>query len=454
MLKLIIQILLAVVFANRYIIGTLLMWAKGKEFDKVLSESTDWQPGVTITIPMYNEGEGIFRTVKSLLEQEYPKELLKIIVVDDCSTDDSYAWAKRAEELAPDRVTVMQNAENMGKRRGLIRAVRRADTEIIVSVDSDVVVAKDAIAQLMRRFTRPEIAAVGGRVHVLNKHENWLTRMQTIKYFFGYEYLKNVERYFSTVMCLSGCLTAYRREVLLELEPILEDRNLYGIPIKYGEDRFLTRQIVKKGYGTVLTMDAVCHTIAPNTLAKYFSQQLRWRRSIIVDYMGGITHVWRLHPLVCLHYFAIFALIMAYPALVVESIFVGALWETMFIHLGIVTLLGAIYSLQMKNIPEEDQVSPLNFMAMVLVMPVVYMILTPLALFTLGTGSWETRGTPKAEEAAEPVRQPEPVLAPAAPMASPTSARTAHLGAANINSVAARSVEAPFGSLDKAEAQL
>lgn len=446
MLKLIIQILLAVVFANRYIIGTLLMWAKGKEFDKVLAESTDWQPGVTITIPMYNEGEGIYRTVKSLLEQEYPKELLKIIVVDDCSTDDSYAWAKKAEALAPDRVTVMQNPENMGKRRGLIRAVQRAETEIIVSVDSDVVVAKDAIAQLMRRFTRPEIAAVGGRVHVLNKHENWLTKMQTIKYFFGYEYLKNVERYFSTVMCLSGCLTAYRREVLIELEPILEDRNLFGIPIKYGEDRFLTRQIVKKGYGTVLTMDAICHTIAPNTLTKYFSQQLRWRRSIIVDYMGGITHVWRLHPLVCLHYFAIFALIMAYPALVVESIFVGALWETMFIHLGIVTLLGAVYSLQMKHIPEEEQVSPLNFMAMVLVMPVVYMILTPLAMFTLDTGSWETRGTPKAEDASEPALEPQlaPVPAPAHPV----------MAAASMNSASARNVDKPFGSLDNAEAQI
>jgi len=74
----------------------------------------------------------------------------------------------------------------------------------------------------MRRFVRPEIAAVGGRVNALNANENWLTRMQAIKYYFGYEYMKNLERAFNQVMCLSGCLTAYRRHVLMELEPILE----------------------------------------------------------------------------------------------------------------------------------------------------------------------------------------------------------------------------------------
>ena len=68
----------------------------------------------------------------------------------------------------------------------------------------------------------PEIAAVGGRVHVSNPNENWLTRLQTIKYYFGQEHLKNLERGLRQVLCLSGCLTAYRRHVLIQLEPLLE----------------------------------------------------------------------------------------------------------------------------------------------------------------------------------------------------------------------------------------
>src|SRR5207248_8742480 len=143
--------------------------------------------------------------------------------------------------------------------------------------------------------------AVGGRVHVANANENWLSRMQTIKYFLGQELVENLERALQSVMCLSGCLAAYGRRVLRELEPILEDRNVLGVPIKYGEDRFLTRQIIKAGYLTSITLDARCTTAVPTSLRGYFAQQLRWRRSNIVDYSCGITHIWRLNPLLAVH---------------------------------------------------------------------------------------------------------------------------------------------------------
>ncbi len=178
-------------------------------------------------------------------------------VVDDCSTDDSYEHACRAAR-EHSNVRVLRNPHNMGKRKGINHAVREATAEIIVSVDSDVIIYPTALRELVARFVSPDIAAVGGQVHVSNPNENWLTRLQTIKYYFGQEHLKNLERGLRSVMCLSGCLTAYRRSVLMELEPILEDRNILGVAIKYGEDRFLTHQIVKHGYRTVMTMKAMC----------------------------------------------------------------------------------------------------------------------------------------------------------------------------------------------------
>src|SRR4051812_16865760 len=279
-----VYLLIVIVVTNRYFAGL---------FCRTLSRGFDarvegFEPEVSVVVPMFNEGKGIYATILSLLEQEYPEEKLRVVVVDDCSTDDSFAWARKAEALHPARVRVIRNRHNMGKRKGIAHAVREVDTEVIVSVDSDVVVDRRAVRELVSRFTSPRIAAVGGRVNIINPHENWLTRMQTIKYYFGYVYLKNLERAFKSVMCLSGCLTAYRRDVLLELEPVLEDRNILGVPIKYGEDRFLTRQIVKAGYQTLCTLDARCWTVAPNTVAKYFSQQLRWRRSNFVDFLLGL----------------------------------------------------------------------------------------------------------------------------------------------------------------------
>jgi cellulose synthase/poly-beta-1,6-N-acetylglucosamine synthase-like glycosyltransferase len=388
-----VYLLVLLVFINRYFGGMFLKKLKGPAFDATIA---GYEPTVTVVIPLFNEGEGIYHTIKSLLEQDYPAQKLDIIVVDDCSTDDSYTWAKKAEAEDPTRVKAIKNPYNMGKRRGINHAVRHAKSEIIVSVDSDVIVERTAVRKLISRFTRPSIAAVGGRVCVSNPHENWLTRMQTIKYFFGYEYLKNLERYFSSVMCLSGCLTAYRRHVLIELEPILEDRNVFGIPIKYGEDRFLTRQVVKAGYETTLTLDAICWTVAPNNLTKYFAQQLRWRRSNLIDFMCGMSHAWRLHPIVCVHYLSLFGMLVSYPLVIMHNLMFGGFWDLAFFNVSILALFGMMYWWDTRKLPADQRVHPIWFLPMAVVMPVTYLIYSPLALFTLDSSSWETRGKPPA----------------------------------------------------------
>ncbi|HLL21391.1 MAG TPA: glycosyltransferase family 2 protein [Kofleriaceae bacterium] len=227
-----------VVFVNRYLGGIILRKLRGEHFDETRD---DYEPMVTAVIPMFNEGVAIRETLQSLLDANYPHTKLRVICVDDCSTDDSYEHAREIAKKSNGRLKVIRNRHNMGKRRSIINAVRESDSEIIVSVDSDVVVDAEAIRQLVRRFVVDDIAAVGGWVDVRNKNQNWLTRMQVIKYWYGYNFLKNIEWGFRRVMCLSGCLTAYRRKVLVELEPVLEDRSIMGVPIKYGEDRFLTR---------------------------------------------------------------------------------------------------------------------------------------------------------------------------------------------------------------------
>src|SRR6185295_6929544 len=207
---------------------------------------------------------------------------------------------------------------NMGKRKGINHAVREATAEIIVSVDSDVIIYPTAVRELVARFAAPDIAAVGGRVHVSNPNENWLTRLQTIKYYFGQEHLKNLERGLRSVMCLSGCLTAYRRTVLMELEPILENRNILGVPIKYGEDRFLTHQIVKHGYRTVMTMKAMCFTKAATNLK--------------VDFIVGLGHAWTLHPLLCLQYLSMLLLLLVYPFVIVQHVQRGDFFDLAMFH--------------------------------------------------------------------------------------------------------------------------
>ncbi len=385
-----IYLFIFIVFLNRYVFGLWLTLVRGKKLDQTIS---GFEPTVTVVIPLFNEGPSIYDTIVSLTELEYPKHKLEITVVDDCSTDDSYEWAsKAARDYA--NVKVLRNPHNMGKRRGINHAVRESTAEVIVSVDSDVIVYPTALRELLARFTGPEIAAVGGRIHVSNPNQNWLTKLQTIKYYFGQEHLKNLERACDQVLCLSGCLTAYRRHVLMELEPILEDRNLMGVPIKYGEDRFLTHQIVKHGYKTRMTMAAMCFTKAATNLRGYFNQQLRWKRSNIADFIIGLGHSWKLNPLICLQYLSMLLLVLVYPFVIITHIQNDQFFQLAMIHVVLIGGLSLIYhfSPSVRALPPWLRVHPIAFMPMAVLMPVAYLLLTPLGLFTLDSSSWETRG--------------------------------------------------------------
>ncbi len=385
-----VALFILIVFLNRYVFGLYLRVARrGRYDDKVVG----YEPTVTIVVPLFNEGKSIVKTIASFQALDYPKDKLEVTVVDDCSTDDSYEWALEGARLFSN-VRVIRNPCNMGKRRGINRAVREATSEIVISVDSDVIVHPAAVRELVARFTSRNIAAVGGRVHISNPNENWLTKMQTVKYYFGQEHLKSLERALERVMCLSGCLTAYRRTVLLELEAVLENRNVLGVDIKYGEDRFLTHQIAKRGYRTRQTMDAMCFTKAPTTLSAYFNQQLRWKRSNIIDYIVGIGDAWRLHPLVCIHYSSMLLLLFVYPFVIVDNLLEHDFFPLAFLHLQVIALLGLLYQFapSVRRLPPWLRVHPISFLPMAVLMPVAYLVLTPLGLFTLDTSSWQTRG--------------------------------------------------------------
>ncbi len=385
-----VHLFILLVFLNRYVFGLYLKLIHRRRVDERID---GYEPTITVVIPLFNEGRSIYDTITSLVRLDYPQDKLTVTVVDDCSTDDSYEWACKAASEFPN-VRVLRNPHNMGKRKGINHAVRESTSEIIVSVDSDVIVYPTALRELVARFTSPEVAAVGGRVHISNPNDNWLSKLQTIKYYFGQEHLKNLERSLDSVMCLSGCLTAYRRHVLIELEPILEDRNILGVPIKYGEDRFLTHQIVKAGYRTKMTMDAMCFTKAPTTLTGYFNQQLRWKRSNVVDFIVGITHAWQLHPLVCLHYLSLLLLLFVYPLVIVTHVLQHEFFALGVFHLAVVGLFGFIYHFapSVRALPPWLRVHPISFLPMAVLMPVAYLLLTPLGVFTLDTASWETRG--------------------------------------------------------------
>ncbi len=383
-------LLVLVVFVNRYVLGSLLRISDKRVVENYNQAPPIW-PTVAIVVPVYNEGPHILKTAQSFAELDYPAEKLSVVFVDDCSTDGTYEHLLEAKRIHP-WMKVERNPRNMGKRLGIKNAVLRTHTDLIMSVDSDVEVERSALRELVCHLYTSKADAVGGCVYVSNADTNWLTRMQAVKYWIGYQFLKNVENAFSHIMCLSGCLTLYRRSALLTVDKDVERRSFLGDEVKYGEDRFLTRKLVESGHKTRLCFSARCYTKAPATLTNYMSQQLRWRRSNLIDFITAIPHLMKFHPFVVIHYMAMALLLMFYPMTLLSQFARLGFMIPMIEHALLVTIFAMAYELNRHKLPQKAQTSGVWFLTMAFVFPVMYITMTPLALATLGTTSWETRG--------------------------------------------------------------
>jgi cellulose synthase/poly-beta-1,6-N-acetylglucosamine synthase-like glycosyltransferase len=400
-------LLILVVFANRYVLGSLLRMTD-KRTDPGYGEDPPVWPTVAIVVPVYNEGPSILKTAESFEALDYPRDRLKVVFIDDVSTDDTYDHLLTVAKTYS-WMKVIRNAKNVGKRIGIKNAVLVTHADLIVSVDSDVIVDSQALRIMVRHLIYTGSDATGGCVFVSNANENWLTRMQAVKYWIGYQFLKNLENRFSHIMCLSGCLTVYRRSCLLAVDKDVEKRSFLGDEVKYGEDRFLTRKLVERGYKTRLCFEAKCYTKAPATMPNYFSQQLRWRRSNLIDFLTAIPHLTRFHPMVLVHYCSMALLLLFYPLMLGSKVARLGFVVPMIEHALLVTVFAIAYELNKHKLPEMARTNGIWFLSMAFVFPVMYLVTTPLAIMTLGTTSWETRGGSAKKPA---VQAPRPAGAP------------------------------------------
>jgi len=378
----------------KYTLAMILKWsAPGAKIQKDYT----WQPTVSVLMPCYNEGKTVYETIESISHSNYPNDRFEVIAQDDCSADDSYQWMLKAQrDFTNINVTVGRNSENSGKARTVCNALQQSTCEIIISIDSDCIFHPDAIRELTACFSEPKIGSVGGRVGIRNPNASAITAIQTFVYYAAFQLYKVPENWTRSVGCISGCLFAIRRELLLQIEPRIRGRHWFGIPVNQGEDRFLTHQTLLHGYGTYVNNDALCWTTAPATLTELFKQQLRWRRSVVRDLFFTLRtlpqHVWKLHPntvltLVLTPLGPLVALLVVFTALSSNPMsWAGP--APLLMYLGIAAALG--WAIR-KYSARETVNNPLAFGAYVAWSLVSSLFITPLALCTMDSRDWGTR---------------------------------------------------------------
>ncbi|MBN2563366.1 MAG: glycosyltransferase [Phycisphaerae bacterium] len=251
-------------------------------------------PSITVVVPAFNEGPLVGETLRCLAEADYPHDRLKIIVVDDGSTDDTWSHVKAAAEEIGPIVMPIRCPVNRGKRWALWEGFRRGEGEIFVTVDSDSLVERGALrAMVSPMVLDPTIGAVAGNVRVLNHHGGLIPRMMAVRYVMTFDYKRTAQSMMGggAVLCCAGALAAYRRSAVM---PVL-DRWLHqvfcGCPARAGEDHAMTNFILGLGYKVSYQRTARVHTKTPTTYVGLCKMFLRWGRSNVRETVHTARYV-------------------------------------------------------------------------------------------------------------------------------------------------------------------
>lgn len=229
-------------------------------------------PNVSVVVAARNEEENIERCVTSILNVDYPKDKLELIVANDGSTD-------RTEEILRD---IQKNNPNLkilnietqinnlkGKTNALAQAIDKANGEFIFLTDADCAVPRTWIKGMLKYFDEKTGVASG------------ITIVESGKIFYGIQSLEwafllgvaaSVAKLFKPVACIGNNMV-FRKKAYVEFG---------GYPnLKFSltEDLALLKAIVDKGrwgYSFPVDVDTLVISKPIKTWKELYHQKKRW----------------------------------------------------------------------------------------------------------------------------------------------------------------------------------
>ncbi|MGV3761858.1 glycosyltransferase family 2 protein [Parapedobacter sp.] len=228
---------------------------------------------VSILIAARNEAANIGRTLSDILAQDFPKELLEVIVVDDHSTDHTAAVVC---SFATQGVKLLKLNEseplNSYKKKAISLAIETATGDFIVTTDADCRMEKDWLATVITFAEEKGHVLVSSPV-VYSQQKGFFEELQTLEflYLIGLGAAGIGKKHASTC---NGANLAYRRDIFYELG------GFNGIDhLASGDDELFLHKVAGKypdRIGFCKSKAAIVYTDAKSTLGGFINQRRRW----------------------------------------------------------------------------------------------------------------------------------------------------------------------------------
>ena len=219
-------------------------------------------PSITVCVPAHNEETTIERTIASLLNLDYPKDKLKIVVVNDGSTDKTLEVAKKFGK----QIEIIDNKTNLGKGESVNFAIKKCKTEFFGVLDADSVVDKDSLKKILAYFDEDDIVAVTPGMKI-EEPGTFLQKIQYVEYIFGV-FLRKVFAFLDSVHVVPGPFSIYRKW-FFDKHGGFDTNNIT-------EDTEMAMRIQMNHYRIENAIDAKVFTKGPKKFKPLLDQRLRW----------------------------------------------------------------------------------------------------------------------------------------------------------------------------------
>ncbi|MBS3098316.1 glycosyltransferase [Candidatus Woesearchaeota archaeon] len=242
-------------------------------------------PFVSILIPAYNEEEVIQSTIKSVLNLNYPKNRLEVIVINDGSTDKTQHKVQALIKEDRGKKIILLNQKNQGKAKSLNNALKIAKGEFFACLDADSYVEKDTLTKMLVLYEKendPDLTIVTPAMKV-KKPKNLIQKLQRVEYILTLF----VSRLMSRLDCIyvaPGPFSLYRKKTIIDMGGF-EVGNLT-------EDQEIAYRAQKHQYKIKQCYNAYVYTIAPKTAKELYKQRDRWFKGGLINALKYRKLLW------------------------------------------------------------------------------------------------------------------------------------------------------------------
>ena len=233
------------------------------------------EPTVSVVVAAWNEASVIERRLENLLELDYPRDKLELVVASDASTDGT----DELVEGYADRGVRLVRCPRGGKVAAQNHTVPRTTGEIVAFSDANATWAPNALRALVRNFADPEVAYVCGRLRL--ERADGSNREGA---YWRYElWLREAESRLHSVTGGNGSIYAVRREDYVDVDP------------RFGHDLAFPYLMVQRGRRAVFEPDALAfEKPTPTNEAEYRRKVRMFEHCWLITLRGSLLR--RLPP--------------------------------------------------------------------------------------------------------------------------------------------------------------